>query len=61
MPVYEYQCDTCGRMADLIRKHAESKKPIPCAEEDGPLDCEGVLQRTGEIESGHPTKHFWMP
>ena len=28
MPIYEYQCDTCGSQRELILKHGEVAKPM---------------------------------
>ena len=30
MPVYEYQCETCGKVTEALRRMQEADSPIPC-------------------------------
>lgn len=66
MPLYEFRCSKCGVKKDLIRPRALRYAPVMCADvlspEERPEGCEGdgEMTRTGEVETGHPTRYAWQ-
>jgi rubredoxin len=71
MPIYDYKpCPACGAKHEnrIVRSAAERDKQTcdinpatkVTAVDDEPK-CGAKLERAHEIETGHPTKHFWMP
>jgi putative FmdB family regulatory protein len=37
MPIFEYECTSCGRREELLLHHSESEVPLPCNECNGKM------------------------
>ena len=46
MPIYEYQCQKCGEMYELLRRIDEFDNPAHC---EATVDCEGLGERVMSI------------
>ncbi len=50
MPLYEFQCPTCGCIGEVQRKMADSDKPLFC-------DGTGVFDDLDDSIGGHERNH----
>lgn len=56
MPMFDFECEKCHKVKEIIVKFDDAEKPQPCDCEEGAL-----MQRVDKIYApGHQYKGRWM-